>query len=134
LHNKKLARKQPSTLQGLMDKAKEFINQEETLKAMVSSKRPQETALGKEFKLAGKKEPKFVKKFQDYNFTPLNTRVVKVLMKIKKDLEFHRPLKISGNPPPHKKDKYCDFHEAACHHTEKCIALRLLIEKFIKNG
>jgi hypothetical protein len=31
---KKLAQKQPSTLQGLMDKVEEFINEEETLKTM----------------------------------------------------------------------------------------------------
>lgn len=55
-------------------------------------------------------------------------------MEIKKDLEFRRPPKISGNPPPHNKDKYFDFYEAASHHTEGCMALRLLIEKFIKNG
>jgi hypothetical protein len=41
---KKLVRKQPSTLQGLMDKVEEFINQEETLKAMASSRLPQEIA------------------------------------------------------------------------------------------
>jgi hypothetical protein len=35
---KKLAWTQPSTLQGLMDKVEEFINQEEMLKAMASSK------------------------------------------------------------------------------------------------
>jgi hypothetical protein len=35
---KKLARKQRSTLQGLMDKVEEYINQEETLKAMASSR------------------------------------------------------------------------------------------------
>jgi hypothetical protein len=35
---KKLARKQPSTLHGLMDKVEEYINQEETLKAMASSR------------------------------------------------------------------------------------------------
>jgi hypothetical protein len=41
---KKLVRKQLSTLQGLMDKVEEFINQEETLKAMASSRLAQETA------------------------------------------------------------------------------------------
>jgi hypothetical protein len=35
---KKLARKQPSTLQNLMDKVHEYINQKETLKAMTSSR------------------------------------------------------------------------------------------------
>jgi hypothetical protein len=37
---KKLVRKQMSTLQGLMDKVEVFINQEETLEAMSSSRLP----------------------------------------------------------------------------------------------
>jgi ubiquinone/menaquinone biosynthesis C-methylase UbiE len=41
---KKLVRKQSSTLQGFMDKVEEFINQEETLKSMASSRLPRETA------------------------------------------------------------------------------------------
>jgi hypothetical protein len=41
---KKLARKQPSTLHGLMDKVEEFINQEETLKAKASFRLPREIA------------------------------------------------------------------------------------------
>jgi hypothetical protein len=41
---KKLVLRQPSTLQGLMDKVEEFINQEETLKSMASSRLPWETA------------------------------------------------------------------------------------------
>jgi hypothetical protein len=41
---KKLFRKQSSTLQGLMDKVEEFINQEETLKSMDSSRLRRETA------------------------------------------------------------------------------------------
>jgi hypothetical protein len=42
---------------------------------MISSKRPQETALEKkkEFKKVSKEEQKPVKKFQDYNFISLNT-------------------------------------------------------------
>jgi superfamily I DNA and/or RNA helicase len=119
-----------------MDKVEEFINQEETLKAMVSSRQPQETALEKKkkkFKKTDIDELKSVKKFQDYNFTPLSTRAAEVLMEIKKDPKFHRPSKILSNTPPHNKDKYCDFHKAAGHYTEGCIALRLLIKKFVKN-
>jgi len=41
---KKLVRKQLNTLQGLMDKVEEFINLEETLKSMASSRLPRETA------------------------------------------------------------------------------------------
>jgi hypothetical protein len=50
-----------------------------------------------------------------------------------KDPDFHQPSKILGNPPPHNKEKNCDFHKTPSYHTERCIALRLLIEKFIKN-
>jgi ubiquinone/menaquinone biosynthesis C-methylase UbiE len=56
---KKLVRKQPSSLQGLMDKVEEFINQEETLKAMASSMLPQEIASEKkrkEFRKADREE------------------------------------------------------------------------------
>jgi hypothetical protein len=47
---KKLVRKQLSTLQGLMDKVEEFINLEETLKSMASSRLPRETAPEKKMK------------------------------------------------------------------------------------
>jgi hypothetical protein len=55
-------------------------------------------------------------------------------MEINKHLEFHRQPKVPGNPPRKNKDKYCEFHETAGHYSDECIALRLLIEKFIKNG
>jgi hypothetical protein len=53
---------------------------------------------------------------------------------MKRDPEFHQPLKIPGNPSYKNEGKYCDFHEQARHYTKGCITLRLLIEKLIKNG
>jgi hypothetical protein len=47
---KKLARKQPNTLQSLMDNIEEFINQEETLKVMASSRLHEELAPAKKKK------------------------------------------------------------------------------------
>ncbi|XP_062149502.1 uncharacterized protein LOC133858081 [Alnus glutinosa] len=94
---KKLIRKQPSTLQGLMDKVEEFINQEETLKSMASSRLPRETApekKRKELKKADWEEQRQVKKFKDYNFTPLNAEISEVLMEIKRDPAFREPQKI----------------------------------------
>lgn len=41
---KKLAWKQRSTLQRLMDKVADYNNQEETLKNMISARRPRESA------------------------------------------------------------------------------------------
>jgi len=86
---KKLARKQPSTLQGLMDKVEEFINQEETLKSMASSRLAREIApkrKRKEFRKADGEEQRSVKKFKEYNFTPLNAGISEVLMEMKRDL------------------------------------------------
>jgi hypothetical protein len=134
---KKLVRKQPSTLQGLMDKIEEFINQEETLKSMASSRPPRETApekKRKEFRKADGEEQRQVKKFKDYNFTPLNAEISEVLMEIKRDPAFREPQKIPGNPPYRNAGKYCDFHKQAGHYTEGCVTLRLLIEEFIENG
>jgi hypothetical protein len=74
------------------------------------------------------------KKFSDYKFTTLNANIHEVLMEIKGDLKFRRPPKIPGAPTSQNSSKYCEFHEANGHYTKGCIALRQLIEKFIKNG
>jgi hypothetical protein len=133
---KKLVWKQPNTLQGLMDRVDEYINQEETLKAMTNSRLPQVTALEKkmkELRKANEEEQRQVKKFKNYNFTPLNAEISEVLMEIKKDPAFWEPQKIPGNPPYRNAGKYCDIHKQAGHYTEGCVTLRLLIEEFIKN-
>jgi hypothetical protein len=127
---KKLVRKQPSTLQGLMDKIEEFINQEETLKSMASSRPPRETGpekKRKEFRKADGEEQRQVKKFKDYNFTPLNAEISEVLMEIKRDPAFREPQKIPSNPPYRNAGKYCDFHKQSGHYIEGCVTLRLLI-------
>lgn len=126
---KKLTRKQPDTLQGLIDRVDEFINQEETLTAMISARRPQEPTpkKKKEPKKIGMPEPKPVKKFADFNFTPINARATEVLAIMKEDPEFCQPPKITGTPPPHNRDKYCKYHAATSHTTEGCITLRMLI-------
>jgi hypothetical protein len=119
-----------------MDKVEEFINHEETLKAMAMSRPSRDRSLKrkrKEFRKVDGEEQRPVKKFKDYNFTPLNTEISEVLMEIKRDPKFHRPLKIPGNPPQKNEGKYCDFHEQTGHYTEGCITLRL-IEELIKNG
>jgi hypothetical protein len=54
-------------------------------------------------------------------------------MEIKGDLDIRRPPKILGAPSNQNLGKYREFYEANGHYTEDCIALRQLIEKFIKN-
>jgi hypothetical protein len=42
---------------------------------------------------------------------PLSDEISEVLIKIKGDYEFHRPLKIPSNPPYKYEGKYSNFHE-----------------------
>jgi hypothetical protein len=134
---RKLARKQPNSLQGLMDKVEEYIHQEKTLKVMASSRPSQDRSPGRKnkgFRKAIGEDQRQIRKLKDYNFTPLNVEITEVLMEIKRDLEYRRPPRIPGNPPQRNEDKYCGFHEQRGHLIKGCITLRLLIEELIKNG
>jgi hypothetical protein len=98
--------------------------------AMASSRLPREIAQErkmKDFRKANGEEQWPVKKFKDYNFTTLNTRISEVLMEVKRDLEFRQPPKISGNPLYKNVGRYCDFHEQIGYYAEGCIALRSFI-------
>jgi hypothetical protein len=58
---------------------------------MASSRLPQETApekKRKEFRTADGEEQRQVKKFKNYNFTPLNAEISEVLMEIKEIRRF----------------------------------------------
>jgi hypothetical protein len=79
----------------------EFINEEETLKAMKLAQK-----LPKKFEDKEKKdhrrtdEPKpFKKWFSDYDFTLLNTNIFKVLMEVKEDPKYRKPPRIVGALP-----------------------------------
>jgi hypothetical protein len=122
-----------------MDKVKEFINQDETLKATASLRLPLGDSHKKEKESVqkswwGRAKAGKANKFKDYDFTPLNAEISEVLMEIKIDPKFCRPPKIPGNPPYKNEGKYCDFYEQTGHYIEGWMALRLLIEKLIKNG
>jgi hypothetical protein len=78
----------------------EFINEEETLKAMKLARK-----LSKKFKDKDKDhrrmdEPKPSKKwFSDYDFTLLNANIFKVLMEVKEDPKYWKPPRIVGALP-----------------------------------
>lgn len=85
-----LARKSSRNLQGFMDRAEEFINQEETLRALLGAEPAQAPSLDnrkKKMKHKGK-EPKGtdehdpIKRFQDYDWTPLNASAREVLLQL----------------------------------------------------
>jgi hypothetical protein len=105
----------------------EFINEEETLKAMKQVRKTPKKQEEKKKKENSRKTDLAppCKKFSDNKFTP---------MEIKGDPEIRRPPKIPEAPTNQNSSKYCEFYEANGHYTEGCITLRQLIEKFIKNG
>jgi hypothetical protein len=55
-------------------------------------------------------------------------------MEVKRNPYYELPPKILLEPLKKNKDKYCTYDDAVGHLTDGCIALRLLIEKFISNG
>lgn len=79
-------------------------------------------------------EQKTRKKFQEYDWTPLNAPIKEVLMEIKKDPAYRKPPPILEKPPAKTAHKYCAYHETNGHGTETCIALRKLIEQFTARG
>jgi hypothetical protein len=72
--------------------------------------------------------------FKYYNRTPLNAPIIEVFMEVKRDPTCQNPRPILEKPPIKIANMYCAFHECNGHSIEGCISLRLLIEKFIKNG
>jgi hypothetical protein len=100
-----LARKLPQSLQEFMDKAEEFINQEETLRAFLGPDPSRVSTFEmpkKKKKVNSEENPtdfKPRKKFKDYNFIPLNAPITEVFMEVKKDPVYPKPAKIFGKPP-----------------------------------
>jgi hypothetical protein len=139
-----LALKPPKDLHAFMVKMDRYINQEETLRALLdnsqqqqqpSTEKPKKKKNPELVQDAGPAEYKKAKKnFGDYKWTPLNTSITEVLMELKKDPNYQGPRPIPKNPPPHLAHKYCAFHDSRGHLTEQCISLRQLIEKYIENG
>jgi hypothetical protein len=124
-----------------MERAHEFINQEETLWALLrkwatqaSNSREKSKKKKKFHKRQDVAEPGIKKKFHEYNWTPLNAPIKEVLAAIKMDPMYEKPPKIVGTPHPRTAHRYCTFHESKGHSTETCRSLRALIEKFIENG
>jgi hypothetical protein len=136
-----LARKPTHYLHEFMERADEFINQDETLRALLGKGVTQTSNSGEKSKKKKKEfhkrqtaaESGIKKKFHEYNWTPLNAPIEEVLAAIKMDPMYEKPSEIVGTPHPRSAHRYCAFHESKGHSTETCRSLRALIEKFIEN-
>ena len=86
-------RRKPDNLQNLLDKVAEFINEEETLKAMRSAQKLPKKLKDKKRKESRKMDkPKpFKKKFNNYDFAPFNANISEVLMEEKKTRNIRSP-------------------------------------------
>lgn len=80
-------------------------------------------------------EPAKYYQFSIDEWTPLNSPINKVLMEIKKDPQYERPYPLHNKyVKEENRHKFCVFHDARGHVIEEYRNLRILIEKFIKNG
>ncbi|XP_062177089.1 uncharacterized protein LOC133882022 [Alnus glutinosa] len=141
-----IARKPPQNLDGFMSIAEKYINQEETLRALLGPERtrpstsgnPKKKNLRKEERKRVPEEEARPKRDQEslrgHNWTPLNAPIMDVLLEIKRDPTYRKPRPVLANPHSRYADQYCAFHDTTGHRTEACISLRLLIERFIENG
>jgi hypothetical protein len=143
-----IARKPPQNLDGFMNKAEKYINQEETLRALLGSERNRtSTSENKKKKKDHRKEERKrvpeeeearqkrdQESLRGHNWTPLNAPIMDVLLEIKQDPMYRKPRPVLVNPNSPHADQYCAFHDTTGHRTEACISLRLLIERFTENG
>ena len=141
------------TLWQFMRKAEEFINQEETIRALTKAKaedpwswpndvkRELEALLGKKkkntrsLKAYKKKFKPFRKQNQslDKKWIPLNTILSTVLMEVRRDPNFRWPAKMRTPPQKRNSQKYWEYHNEHGHLIEHCITLKREIEIFIQN-
>jgi hypothetical protein len=137
-----LARRPAEGLQDFLDRAEEFVNQEETLRAFRGvegpakenpmpdrKSKPSTAPIGREVAQRGP-----ARRVESYHWTPVNASVKEILMEIRKDPNYKDPSPIKGRPPHYNRHKYCHYHDSFGHYTDNCISLKEVIEKYIADG
>jgi hypothetical protein len=136
------------TLHQFMRKAKEFVNQEETINALTKRKKikwedeedKEEGSPSRRKRKIPKTSKRRAEPFQGRNqsqnqkWTPLNTTLSNVLMEIKRDPAFRWPPRMRTPPEKRNNQKFCEYHNNHGHQTEDCMVLRKEIELLIQNG
>jgi hypothetical protein len=139
-----VARKPPADLQEFMERAVEFINGEESIRALTatrqagtvtSKKEPSATSLLPKKGLFGKKGEKGKQATtRELNLTPLNIGLVDILREVMTIPEARYPTPMRAPPEKRSMNKYCEYHRDHGHDTEDCIFLKIEIERLIRNG
>ncbi|XP_059436771.1 uncharacterized protein LOC132169835 [Corylus avellana] len=122
-----LSRKSTSgTLRQFSNKVEEFINQEETISALMKSKPEESRPIPDSATVTPKTfVEKKKKKKRDHQ---------KVFTEVKKDPSFRWPGKMKALPQNRTTQKFCEYHNDHRHYTEDCISLQFEMEKFLGNG
>jgi hypothetical protein len=137
-----LARRPAKRLHEFYDRAEEFVNQEETLRAFRETEEAdkgshRDGGRSKHGAAPSRKEftrRKPVKRVENYSWTPVNAPAREIIMEIRKDPNYKDPSPIKGRPHPRNCHKYCHYHDSFGHWTNTCIALKEIIEKYIADG
>jgi hypothetical protein len=131
------------TFRQFLDKTKEYINEEELIRALMKSQKKVDRAKSSSNRAAStssaKKEEKSSTKpgnkiglsfpkaepwrQEGQRFTPLNTSVVEVFMEIRRDPTFRWPTKLKGDPRKRDWTKFYEYHDDCGHLPEECITL-----------
>lgn len=143
-----LARRTPASLSELMDKIEEFINVEETMKALMQSRHvPEEESRGKQKDIQeqGRKASNRVAKKMEIVallrmvapqgkpiYNRLNINMAHTHIEIREYPELTWPPKMLTVANRMSQNRYCEFHNDHGHNTEECVALCFEIEKMIK--
>jgi hypothetical protein len=137
-----LARRPAESLQEFYDRAEEFVNQEETLRAFRGVEGPTKENPMPDRKLKSRAAPMGreaaergpARRIESYQWTPVNAPAKEILMEIRKDPNYRDPSPIKGRPPLYNRHKYYHYHDSFGHYTDNCISLKEVIEKYIADG
>jgi hypothetical protein len=140
-----VAHKPPVDLQEFMKKAVEFINGEESIRALTATRHAARGALKKEIPKANNLLPKkgmFGRKGEkgkqvatrELTFTPLNASIVEVLREVMTISEARHPTPMRALLDKRSVNKYYEYHRDHGHDTEDCISLKIEIKRLIKAG
>ncbi|XP_012839266.1 PREDICTED: uncharacterized protein LOC105959672 [Erythranthe guttata] len=131
-----IAGRPPGNLEELLNRAKKYVRIEEaSTHAPPKRKREDDRQDNRRRDDRRPPLPPQGQPSSSYNrFTPLNTRLTKILHVIEQKGLAEPPRPMQPNAKREKSDRYCRFNKDRGHTTEECAQLKVAIERLIKQG